>query len=66
MGVQYVHCVMHKCIMVKVGGKRNTRKVCKKHVNFAKTRGKFRKAGGKETFLRNRGKCMEIARLGGN
>ena len=19
-GVQYVHCVMHKCIMVKVGG----------------------------------------------
>jgi len=28
-GVQYVHCVMHKCIMVKVGGKRNTRKVCK-------------------------------------
>jgi len=31
-GVQYVYCVMHKCIMVKVGGKRNTRKVRKKHV----------------------------------
>src|SRR6218665_1233215 len=28
-GVQYVHWVMHKCIMVKEGGKRNTRKVCK-------------------------------------
>jgi len=27
-GVQYVHCVMHKCIMVKLGGKREN-KVCK-------------------------------------
>jgi len=25
-GVQYVHWVMHKCIMVKVEGERNTRK----------------------------------------
>src|SRR6218665_219781 len=39
-GVQYVHWVMHKCIMVKVGGKRNTRKVCKKQVNLCKTGGK--------------------------
>src|SRR6218665_1282075 len=38
-GVQYVHWVMHKCIMVKVGGKRNTRKVCKKQVNLCKTEG---------------------------
>jgi len=22
-GVQYVYCVMHKCIMVKIGGKKN-------------------------------------------
>jgi len=29
---------MHKCIMVKVGGK-NTRKVCKKQVNLPKTGG---------------------------
>ena len=35
----YVHWVMHKCIMFKVGGKRNTRKVCKKQVNFSKTGG---------------------------
>src|SRR6218665_1740615 len=35
-GVQYVHWVMHKCIMVKVGGKRNTRRVCKKQVNLFK------------------------------
>jgi len=28
-GVQYVHCVMHTCIMVKVEGKRKTRKVWK-------------------------------------
>src|SRR6218665_2999108 len=46
-GVQYVHWVMHKCIMVKVGGKRNTHEVCKKQVNFSKTRGKFVKAEGK-------------------
>jgi len=36
-GVQYVHWVMHKCIMVNVGGKRNTQKVCEKQVNFSKT-----------------------------
>ena len=35
-GVQYVHWVMRKCIMVKVGGK-NTHKVCKRLVNFPKT-----------------------------
>ena len=46
-GVQYVHWVMHKCIMVKVGGKRNTRKVCKKPVNLSKTGGKFIKVGRK-------------------
>jgi len=46
-GVQYVHWVMHKCIMVKVGGKRNTRKVCKKQVNLSNTGGKFVKVGGK-------------------
>jgi len=40
-GVQYVHWMMHKCIMVKEGGKRNTHKVCKKQVNFSKTGGKF-------------------------
>ena len=38
-GVQYVQGVMHKCIMVKVGGKRNTHKVCKKQVNFSKIGG---------------------------
>src|SRR6218665_3618764 len=45
-GVQYVHWVMHKCIMVKVGGK-NTRKVCKKLLNFLKTEGKIFEIGGK-------------------
>jgi len=29
--VQYVHCVMHKCIMVKEGGN-------EKHINYLKTR----------------------------
>jgi len=44
-GVQYVHWVMHKCIMVKVGGKRNIHKVCKKQVNFSK-RGEIFKSRG--------------------
>jgi len=38
---------MHKCIMVKVGGK-NTRKVCKKQVNLPKTEGKICKSRGEE------------------
>src|SRR6218665_1954826 len=44
-GVQYVHCVMHKCIMVKVGGI---------HVKYVKTR-KFYEIRG-ETFCKSRGK----------
>ena len=46
-GVQYVHWVMHKCIMVKVGGKRNTRKVCKKQVKLFKTGGEICESRGK-------------------
>src|SRR6218665_2589264 len=34
----YVHCVMDKCIMVKLG-ERKTHKVCKKDVNFTKAEG---------------------------
>src|SRR6218665_1074192 len=45
-GVQYVHCVMHKCIMVKLGGNEK-HKVCKKHVNCRKLGLKFAKVGGK-------------------
>ena len=55
-GVQYVHWVMHKCIMVKVGGKRNTRKVCKKQVNLSKTGGKYlSKQGGNNNFCETGG-----------
>jgi len=49
MGVEYVHCVMHKCIMVKVGGK--------VHVKYVKARkfyeirgGHFAKVGEKKNF----------------
>src|SRR6218665_279835 len=38
-GVQYVHCVMHKCIIVKVGGS-------EKHMKYVKT-GKFAENRGK-------------------
>src|SRR6218665_174557 len=63
-GVQYVHCVMHNCIMVKVRGKRNTHKVCKKQVNILKTRGKFFKVGGNNNFRETGGKCTEIWKIG--
>src|SRR6218665_1053456 len=46
-GVQYVHWVMHKCIMFKVGRKRKTQKARKKEVNFSKTGGAFLKVGRK-------------------
>ena len=46
-GLQYVHCVMHKCITVKVGGK-NTRKVLKTQ-RFNEIRGTFC-IGEKEKF----------------
>jgi len=48
-GVQYVHCVMHKCIMVKVGEKRKSHNVCKKHVNLPETEGIFKSRG--ETII---------------
>src|SRR6218665_1086735 len=44
-GVQYVHCVMHKCIMVKVGGNEKHRK-CVKTRKFHEIRGKLGKVGG--------------------
>jgi len=42
-GLQYVHCVMHKCIMARYGGKRKTHKACKKHIHLTKTEGNFEK-----------------------
>ena len=45
-----MHCVMHKCIMVEIGGKK-TCKVCKKDVNFTKSGGN-EKIGGN---VKNRG-----------
>ena len=56
---------MHKCIMVKVGRKRNTRKVCKKQVNLSKTEGKFVKVGGNYNFRETGRKCTETAKIGG-
>jgi len=52
--------------MVKVGGKRNTLKVCKRQVNLFKTEGKFVKVGGKNNFRETEGKCTETAKIGGN
>jgi len=50
-----VHCVMHKCIMVKVvGGIEIHVKYVKKHVNFTKSEGKetFPKIGENEVKQR--------------
>ena len=53
--------------MVKVGGKRNTQKVCKKQVNFSKTEGKFIKVGEKvstesENFSKIGGKSETVGK----
>jgi len=64
-GVQYVHCVMHKCIMVKVGGKRNTRKVCKKACKFYKIRGEICKRRGKRKISWKRGERKWNSENGG-
>jgi len=53
-GVQYVHWVMHKCIMAKVGGK-NTQKVCKKLLNFLKTGGEICESRGEMRIFANQG-----------
>src|SRR6218665_3219465 len=63
-GVQYVHWVMHKCIMVKVWGKRNTHKVCKKQVNFRNQR-EICKSRGKNNFLERGGKYSETGKMWG-
>src|SRR6218665_3759412 len=42
--------VMHKCIMVKVGGDEIHHKVCIKQVDFCKTGVKFFKVGGNNNF----------------
>src|SRR6218665_3653551 len=54
-GVQYVHWVMHICIMVKVGGKRNSRKVCKKQVNLCKTGGEICQSRGEIIIFAKQG-----------
>jgi len=43
--------------MVKLGGKRKTRRVCKKHVHFTKSGEKFEKVGGNNNFPEIEGKC---------
>ena len=54
-GVQYVHLVMHKCIMVKVGGKI--------HVKYVKRCWIFWKQGGGN--FGNRGEIRNFRESGG-
>ena len=64
-GVQYMHCVMHKCITVKAGGETKNTESMQKTCEFYEIRGKFVKAGGNQKNFRNRGKCTETAKLRG-
>ena len=53
--VAYVHYVMHKCIMVKLGGNEKYIKYVKKikiHVNFTKSGRKFEKVWEMIMFLK--------------
>src|SRR6218665_382701 len=56
---------MHKCIMVKLGGKRKTCKVCKKQVRFPKSGGKLQKVGGDNKFSKIGWKCSVLAKTEG-
>jgi len=51
--------------MGKVGGKRNTQKLCKKQVNLSKTEGTFVKVGGNNNFRETGGKWTETGKIGG-
>src|SRR6218665_502431 len=55
---------MHKCIMVKVGGKRNTRKVCKKQVNLSKTEGNICQSRGERIIFAKLGKVLQQRKWG--
>src|SRR6218665_793797 len=65
-GGLYVHCVMHKCIMIKVRGKRNTHKVCKKTRKFYENIGKFCKVEGNNNFREIGGMYRKRENRGGN
>jgi len=55
-GVQYLHWVMHKCIMVKVGGRNEI------HRKYVKSRWFFRKQGG---IFESRGEHNNFRETGG-
>ena len=55
-----MHWVVHKCIMVKIGGKQNIHKVCKKQVNFSKAGRKFVKVGAEiKNFAKQGGHILK-------
>src|SRR6218665_2541313 len=54
----------YKCIMVKVGGKRNTRKVCKKQVNLSKTGREICQSRGNNNFRETEGNVLKQGKLG--
>ena len=60
---------MHKCIMVKVGGKQKIHiKYVKKQVNFSKTEEQIFKVGalrGNNNFRETEGKCTKKGKIGG-
>jgi len=55
-GVQYVYCMMHKCIMVKTEGSKETRKL---GTCIERNRGNCKKSRGNKK-IRNRGKCINL------
>ena len=56
---------MHKCIMVKVGGK-IPQNVCKNLVNFPKTGGEICESRGEIIIFEKQGKCIETGKIVGN
>ena len=65
MGVQDVHCVMHKCIMVKVWGSEKHKKYVKS-TEILRNQGEIWKSSGEQKFSETEEKCIETVKIGGN
>ena len=58
-GVQYVHCVIHKCIMVKVGGNEKHIKYVKNTLILRNQRRYLEKLVGNEEFFEMGGNVLK-------
>src|SRR6218665_1003538 len=64
-GFQCVHCVMHNCIMVKVGGKENHRKHVQ-NTEILRNQREIRQRRGMKDFAETGGQWSDRTKIEGN